>query len=126
MIGDCGSYATSSCNSNKTMSIVEDLCVGKTSCEIPVSNDAFGGDPCVNVPKHLDVQGIHITNFFYFFFLRFVRLFKVDFLCVKKTLIKAICDSSNWLMLNVSVPVGSTADVYVSQTPEMTHIQSGN
>lgn len=56
--GDCGTYKASSCNNNNTMSIVEGLCVGKKSCSIPVSNEEFKYDPCVDVKKHLDVEAL--------------------------------------------------------------------
>ncbi len=38
------------------MSVVQKACLGASKCSIPVSNDEFGGDPCEDVRKHLDVQ----------------------------------------------------------------------
>ncbi len=54
--GTCGSFKASECNNNHSVSTVSALCLGKSSCSVPVSNTAFGYDPCVDVVKHLDVQ----------------------------------------------------------------------
>ncbi len=55
--GSCGSFKVDpSCNSPNSVSVVEGLCLNKASCSIPVSNGGFNGDPCVNVPKRLDVE----------------------------------------------------------------------
>ena len=54
--GSCGSFAKSSCNSPKTLILVSEMCINKTSCIIPVST-AFFGDPCPSFPyKYLSVQ----------------------------------------------------------------------
>ena len=45
-----------SCNAASSLDVVKKACVGKTSCSVPVTNDNFGGDPCVNTPKQLGVQ----------------------------------------------------------------------
>ncbi len=45
-----------SCNSPNSTAVVSALCLGKASCDIPVSNGEFGGpDPCHLTPKHLSV-----------------------------------------------------------------------
>eukprot|EP01084_Bolivina_argentea_P032371 59879_1 len=55
--GLCGNFKINpSCNNNNSMGIVTGLCLGKTSCSVPVNNNEFKYDPCVNVVKHLDVQ----------------------------------------------------------------------
>ena len=57
--GNCGNYTIdASCNNNNTLSIVKNLCVGKKTCTIPVSNEEFKYDPCVDVKKHLDVEAL--------------------------------------------------------------------
>eukprot|EP00049_Salpingoeca_infusionum_P017850 m.354639 g.354639 ORF g.354639 m.354639 type:complete len:1153 (-) comp17070_c0_seq1:211-3669(-) len=55
--GACGAFKTGSCNANDTVSIVEKLCVGKSSCSISASDTVFG-DPCYGTVKQLAVQGV--------------------------------------------------------------------
>lgn len=43
------------CNSPNTEKVISQLCLGKSSCTIAVSNALFGGDPCHLTPKHLAV-----------------------------------------------------------------------
>ncbi|PQM33125.1 beta-galactosidase 16 [Prunus yedoensis var. nudiflora] len=43
--GDCKTYATGSCHSSNSKAIVEQACLGKRRCSIPVSLQKFG-DPC--------------------------------------------------------------------------------
>ena len=45
-----------SCDASTSLDVVKKACVGKSSCSVPATNDAFGGDPCVNTPKQLGVQ----------------------------------------------------------------------
>ena len=51
--GQCGSYSAGSCNSNNSMSVVSNDCLGKNACTITPSNDHFGGDPCPGTSKRL-------------------------------------------------------------------------
>eukprot|EP01123_Difflugia_compressa_P015514 TRINITY_DN876_c0_g1_i2.p1 TRINITY_DN876_c0_g1~~TRINITY_DN876_c0_g1_i2.p1 ORF type:complete len:381 (-),score=67.77 TRINITY_DN876_c0_g1_i2:262-1404(-) len=54
--GTCdGGFNLGKCNSANSMSVVTKACLGQKSCSIFVNNGDFGGDPCVNVPKHLSV-----------------------------------------------------------------------
>jgi len=54
--GSCSSgFKAGSCNSTNAYADVEKACMGKSSCSIPVSNEYFGGDPCLNVPKHFSI-----------------------------------------------------------------------
>eukprot|EP01119_Soliformovum_irregulare_P010686 TRINITY_DN2635_c1_g1_i2.p1 TRINITY_DN2635_c1_g1~~TRINITY_DN2635_c1_g1_i2.p1 ORF type:complete len:530 (-),score=138.24 TRINITY_DN2635_c1_g1_i2:236-1825(-) len=53
--GSCGQFRKSSCDAASSMKIVEQNCLGRNTCLIPVSRDVFG-DPCVNVDKRLFVQ----------------------------------------------------------------------
>ena len=54
--GSCpGPFAKGSCDAAASATVVAAACVGKSSCSIPVTNAAFGGDPCVNTLKHLAV-----------------------------------------------------------------------
>jgi hypothetical protein len=55
--GTCGNYTVApSCNSPNSTSVVAAACLGKSSCSVTASNDAFGGDPCYNTVKSLAVQ----------------------------------------------------------------------
>lgn len=73
------------CNAPQSMAVVEKLCDGKQACDIPVNNDAFGGDPCLDVVKTL---------------------------AVKATCSTPSTPYTVWTY-NVTVPVGSTASVVV-------------
>ena len=53
--GTCGSFATGSCDSTSSKTMVESLCVGRSSCSVPASNGAFG-DPCNKTTKHLNIE----------------------------------------------------------------------
>ena len=55
--GTCstGLAVNPSCNAATSRSVVIAACVGKSSCTLTASNDAFGGDPCLNTVKHLAV-----------------------------------------------------------------------
>jgi len=55
--GGCGAFsASASCNFANSVSVVQSLCVGKTSCSITATVDVFGSDPCVKTLKTLSVQ----------------------------------------------------------------------
>ncbi|XP_008219605.1 PREDICTED: beta-galactosidase 16 [Prunus mume] len=53
--GDCKTYATGSCHSSNSKAIVEQACLGKRRCSIPVSLQKFG-DPCPSISKTLLVD----------------------------------------------------------------------
>ena len=54
--GACpGPFAKGSCDAPASADVVSKACVGQSSCSVPVTNAAFGGDPCVNTLKHLAV-----------------------------------------------------------------------
>jgi len=60
--GDCAhGFTKGTCDSTKARAIVEKACLGKQTCSIPTSNDFFGGDPCLDVVKHLSVS-VSCTN----------------------------------------------------------------
>lgn len=43
------------CKSTSSDTVVRNKCDGESSCSITVSNSVFGGDPCPNTYKYLDV-----------------------------------------------------------------------
>uniref|UniRef100_A0A0D9XAK8 Beta-galactosidase n=1 Tax=Leersia perrieri TaxID=77586 RepID=A0A0D9XAK8_9ORYZ len=47
-LGICGNYTFGSCHAARTKEVVEKACVGKKTCSLTVSHDAYGGD--VNCP----------------------------------------------------------------------------
>eukprot|EP00043_Microstomoeca_roanoka_P014551 m.144440 g.144440 ORF g.144440 m.144440 type:complete len:1730 (-) comp16042_c0_seq1:350-5539(-) len=53
--GDCDSYSTSSCHASSSQSVVENTCLGKTSCTLSASNNVFS-DPCSGIGKRLAVR----------------------------------------------------------------------
>lgn len=55
--GDCvtGFTVDPTCDSPQSHSVVQAACVGKNSCTILADTTTFGGDPCVDVLKHLSV-----------------------------------------------------------------------
>ena len=56
-IGNCGSYMTSSsCHSANSTSVIEGLCLGKTSCVIPTAAGDVFGTPCSSNSLWLAVQ----------------------------------------------------------------------
>ncbi len=59
--GSCGSFATSDCNATSSVSVVQSLCVGQSSCTFTASNGSFG-DPCHGTTKHMDVQASCVTG----------------------------------------------------------------
>ncbi len=54
--GECGSFTEGACLAADSKSIVEDACLGQSSCSVEATNAAFGGDPCSFTVKHLDLQ----------------------------------------------------------------------
>jgi hypothetical protein len=54
--GACGGYKLGTCTAPSSLQAIKNLCLGKTSCQIDVSNGTFGGDPCATTTKILDVQ----------------------------------------------------------------------
>jgi len=57
MGGSCSSgwAPNATCSAPSSAAVVTAACVGKSQCTIPVTNGAFGGDPCVDVVKTLAV-----------------------------------------------------------------------
>lgn len=53
--GHCGSFTYGHCNTNSTMSIIEEACIGRESCSVEVSIEKFG-DPCKGAVKNLAVE----------------------------------------------------------------------
>jgi len=103
--GDCNNgFKKGTCDAPNAKSIVEKACIGQSSCTFLVSNDFFGGDPCLGVEKHFDGQ---IT-------------------CSKPPRI------ITKYLLSVVVPVGTTADVLIpivpslKQTPQNLVISEGS
>ena len=55
--GSCGGgFKKGACDAATSVATVAAACVGKGECTIEATNEAFGGDPCVNTPKLLAVQ----------------------------------------------------------------------
>lgn len=54
--GTCGHYAQGTCSAKDSLQMVENACLGKTSCTIPATNTFFGGDPCFDTAKSLAVM----------------------------------------------------------------------
>ena len=48
--GACGAFTTGACNAANSTAVVSALCVGKSTCAIPVGDTEFG-DPCFNTVK---------------------------------------------------------------------------
>ena len=59
-LGSCGSFTTGECKSqNDALKIVENLCVGKESCAIDVSEASFGATDCnADLVKRLAVEAL--------------------------------------------------------------------
>ena len=53
--GSCGAYTVGSCSASNSMSYVQSVCLGKSSCSVPANNTIFG-DPCVGMDKSLTVD----------------------------------------------------------------------
>ncbi|XP_011003960.1 PREDICTED: beta-galactosidase 16-like [Populus euphratica] len=55
-LGNCrNSLAVGTCHSQNSKAVVEEACLGKMKCSIPVSERRFGGDPCPAKAKSLMV-----------------------------------------------------------------------
>ncbi|XP_019193365.1 PREDICTED: beta-galactosidase-like [Ipomoea nil] len=54
--GICGDFQQGSCHAFHSFDIFEKYCVGWNSCTVPVTPEAFGGDPCPNVMKKVAVE----------------------------------------------------------------------
>ncbi|KAF9684487.1 hypothetical protein SADUNF_Sadunf04G0123300 [Salix dunnii] len=56
--GTCGNFAVGTCDSPISKQVVEQHCLGKTSCDIPLDKGLFNGnkDNCPNLSKNLAVQ----------------------------------------------------------------------
>ncbi|KAL2475471.1 Beta-galactosidase 8 [Abeliophyllum distichum] len=54
--GNCGEFSPGSCHANVS-SIVQQVCVGKQGCSVPVSTTKLG-DPCPRVPKSLAIEAL--------------------------------------------------------------------
>jgi len=52
------SIRTTSCSAENSLAKVQELCQGHTSCTLASNNGVFGGDPCVNTYKYLEVDYI--------------------------------------------------------------------
>ncbi|KAL3580796.1 hypothetical protein D5086_018631 [Populus alba] len=57
-LGTCGDYAVGTCHSPASKQVVEEHCLGKTSCDIPIDKGLFAGkkDDCPDIRKTLAVQ----------------------------------------------------------------------
>ncbi|KAJ6409928.1 hypothetical protein OIU84_009424 [Salix udensis] len=57
-LGTCGEYAVGTCHSPVSKQVVEEHCLGKTSCDIPVDKGLFAGkkDDCPDTSRTLAVQ----------------------------------------------------------------------
>ncbi|PSS29520.1 Beta-galactosidase [Actinidia chinensis var. chinensis] len=57
--GSCGNYVEGKCTSPNSKKVVEENCLGKNSCSIPLERETFGGksdDGCPDITKVLAVQ----------------------------------------------------------------------
>ncbi|KAJ7967162.1 Beta-galactosidase [Quillaja saponaria] len=56
--GPCGNYRLGTCNAPSAKQIVEQNCLGKTSCSVPIDRELFNkkGDACPDIMKTLAVQ----------------------------------------------------------------------
>ena len=53
--GACGGFSNGTCNAANSISAVESLCVGRSTCTVPATNGTFG-DPCRSTVKSLAVS----------------------------------------------------------------------
>ncbi|KAG0514109.1 hypothetical protein BDA96_10G161800 [Sorghum bicolor] len=53
--GTCGSYSHGECSSTQALSVVQEACIGVSSCSMPMSSNYFG-KPCTGVTKSLTVE----------------------------------------------------------------------
>ncbi|KAM3344125.1 beta-galactosidase 13 isoform X1 [Capsicum galapagoense] len=57
--GACGNLVVGNCNSASSLRVVEEKCLGKNSCKIPIEREVYdepSKDPCPNIFKTLAVQ----------------------------------------------------------------------
>ncbi|CAH9056061.1 unnamed protein product [Cuscuta epithymum] len=54
--GVCGNFQEGSCHASRSYDIFNKFCIGWNSCTVPITPEAFGGDPCPNVMKKLSVE----------------------------------------------------------------------
>eukprot|EP00043_Microstomoeca_roanoka_P006639 m.64551 g.64551 ORF g.64551 m.64551 type:complete len:1035 (+) comp13499_c0_seq1:75-3179(+) len=82
--GSCATgFTMSNCSSSSSVGVVTSACIGKSNCSILADNSVFGGDPCYGTVKRLAVQALGCAN------------------------------APPTYTHTVTVPVGSTASVYV-------------
>jgi len=62
--GVCGNFTKSLCHAESSQRVVENFCLGKSSCSVP-AEDATFGDPCPNVIKWLYFQVEGCSSFVY-------------------------------------------------------------
>jgi len=57
-VGACGSFSVGSCHSPSTKAIIEQYCLGKQSCIVPMKKEIFekNGDACPDSRKTLAIQ----------------------------------------------------------------------
>ena len=60
--GNGDDFAIGSCHEPNTQDIVEDLCIGESTCTLSASSHVFG-DPCKVVQKSLRVKAICVGKF---------------------------------------------------------------
>ncbi|KAL6907545.1 hypothetical protein ACP4OV_002584 [Aristida adscensionis] len=53
--GTCGSFNHGECSSSQALAVVQEACIGVSSCSMPVSSESFG-DPCSGITKSLAVE----------------------------------------------------------------------
>ncbi|KAG6653492.1 beta-galactosidase 13-like [Carya illinoinensis] len=56
--GSCGSFFTGKCSASITKEVVEQHCLGKTSCSVPIERELFikDNDACPDIKKTLAIQ----------------------------------------------------------------------
>ena len=57
--GTCGAFSKGACDANSTLSIVQKLCVGKSTCTIQASDTIFGGGLMVLFRLHCSDRQTH-------------------------------------------------------------------
>ncbi|CAK8540030.1 unnamed protein product [Lathyrus sativus] len=57
-VGSCGHFLLGKCNAPNSQNIVEQYCLGKTKCTVPVDKNIFDkdGNTCPGTPKTLSIQ----------------------------------------------------------------------
>jgi hypothetical protein len=59
--GSCGNFSAGSCDATTSVSSIQTLCAGRSSCTFTASNGTFG-DPCHGTTKHLAVQATCVVG----------------------------------------------------------------